>query len=467
MIPIGTGKRIKVLPAITIALIAANTLIWIITNSVLKNQVNSITMIRQRMWDIEKQYMPLSPFSSYRFLTLEQLRERDQEILQGDIIPPGTYDFQVWEQLRDQFEDEWGNLIFQKIGFIPAHFNLIKMITSIFVHGNLLHLAGNMLFLWLSGCNLEGDLGRRRFILLYLGSGVFGSLAHYVFNYSSEVPTVGASGAIAGLMGAFLVRYYLTKIKFFYFIWLLRPIWGTFRVPAYICLPLWIMDQFINAKFNPYTGTAHWAHIGGFAAGMAAIFMLQKMNVLTEQDPEGDEDDDFHETTVKAVKKIKDKDAVIQSASESNLPELLAIVRTEPHNAEAHIALARLQYRLGAPHDSAISYGSALSSLLPTGKSEDIRALFEEMKKKDLIQYLSGSNMVRLVPLLEKMGFFEDAVRIAILFVTKHREDAERPRMLYKIYQLCKHRIKDETRARKAALILKRDYPHLVKPSSN
>ncbi len=147
--------------------------------------------------------------------------------------------------------------------------------TSMFIHGGLLHVAGNLVFLWVFGDNVEDRLGHFKYLLFYLATGVAAGWTQIAINMDSEVPTIGASGAIAGVLGAYLLLYPFNQIRtmvIFFFITFIR-------LPAMAVLGFWIFLQFFNGVFaldrSVTSGVAYWAHIGGFVAGMGAIALLK------------------------------------------------------------------------------------------------------------------------------------------------------------------------------------------------
>jgi membrane associated rhomboid family serine protease len=150
------------------------------------------------------------------------------------------------------------------------------LLTNIFLHGGWFHLLGNMLFLWVFADNIEATLGYSKFILFYLAGGILASLTHIVLNPMSEIPCVGASGAIAACLGAYLVMFPSSKIKVL-FIFILT----SFRVPAIFFLGFWIIQQFtagigaIQASTAQTDGVAYWAHIGGFVFGVVVGLMYR------------------------------------------------------------------------------------------------------------------------------------------------------------------------------------------------
>ncbi len=152
----------------------------------------------------------------------------------------------------------------------------MTFVTSMFLHGGLLHLAGNMLYLWIFGNNIEDHLGHVRFLLFYLLSGIIAAITHTVIFSGSLVPMVGASGAISGVLGAYAITY--PKARVVVMIWLLIII-KFVRIPAFIVLGLWFLFQ-INGGFGSFSGEdqgiAWFAHIGGFAAGIGLVLLLRR-----------------------------------------------------------------------------------------------------------------------------------------------------------------------------------------------
>jgi membrane associated rhomboid family serine protease len=161
---------------------------------------------------------------------------------------------------------------------IPAWMTLF---TCIFLHGGWLHLLGNMWFLYIFGDNVEDRLGHLGYLLFYLGAGVAASFVHLVTNSGSMIPTVGASGAIAGVMGGYLLLYphsrVLTLVPIFFFIQIMV-------IPAPVFLVVWFLLQFFQGAFSlqgvESGGVAWWAHVGGFVAGAAVVLLLKSTGAL-------------------------------------------------------------------------------------------------------------------------------------------------------------------------------------------
>lgn len=170
---------------------------------------------------------------------------------------------------------------------LPAWLNIF---TCMFLHGGWMHLIGNMLFLWIFGNSIEDKLGPWLFIVFFLGTGVCGSLAHTFFD-PGYVPLVGASGAISGVMGAYVLLFPRTRIL------AIVPIgWypATFSLPAWVYLGFYILLQNLWPAFRggENSAVAYWAHIGGFIAGMALIYVFPHRKHASPPTPAYDPDED-------------------------------------------------------------------------------------------------------------------------------------------------------------------------------
>jgi hypothetical protein len=175
-------------------------------------------------------------------------------------------------------------------GIVPADFfaplsyrqpglieRVIPLFTSMFLHGGWLHLLGNMLFLYIFGDNVEDRLGHTKYFFFYILCGVLAVVAHLMTNPSSRVPTIGASGAIAGVMGAYFFLFPYARIVTLIFIFFFIDI---IEIPAFFFLAFWLILQFLNGtmSFSAQNavsgGVAWWAHIGGFIAGILLLFVF-------------------------------------------------------------------------------------------------------------------------------------------------------------------------------------------------
>lgn len=187
--------------------------------------------------------------------------------------------------------------VIQTFGFIPARFLdpaafhyepwevAITLVTSLFLHGGFVHLFGNMIYLWVFGDGVEDAIGHARYFLFYVFCGAMGSLSHTVLFPTSAIPSIGASGSIAGILGAFLVLRPHARIV------TLFPLviyWAMAEIPAIVFLPVWFFMQFFNGFLSlqaargtqEVAGIAWWAHVGGFVVGAIAAVAFRPRRAL-------------------------------------------------------------------------------------------------------------------------------------------------------------------------------------------
>ena len=182
--------------------------------------------------------------------------------------------------------DPWSRDAFiNTYGLVPDHFLWINVLTSMFLHGGWMHVLGNMWFLWIFGDNIEDILGHGKYLAFYLASGAVAALTQTMLSPDQRVPMVGASGAIAGVMGAYIVKFphsrilSLVTIVFFF---------TTIEVPAWIMLIYWFGIQFVSgvgsiASHSSGGGVAFFAHVGGFVAGAAVVNLLAPRDRYTRR----------------------------------------------------------------------------------------------------------------------------------------------------------------------------------------
>lgn len=188
-----------------------------------------------------------------------------------------------WQRLT--FDVAECAVIFKYYGLIPIEFftslienhellpyNVLTVFTSMFLHGGLFHVIGNILYLWIFGNNIEDALGRGRFFVFYFLSGIAAAIFQLLSDPSSSIPMIGASGAVSGILGAYLVLYPRARIKTMFFIFIFIKI---VDIPAFFLLTLWFFMQIL---FSGGDGVAYHAHIGGFIFGLLTGRLLSRNN---------------------------------------------------------------------------------------------------------------------------------------------------------------------------------------------
>ena len=289
IIPLGhEGQTVRRLPWVTFALVALNVILFLtVGRGAQKADVRAMVAFDEAagFWvahpyleldDVVRQEL-MRIYGRDRFEVIEaamdsplnrppedpEVREREQVLLDQLVG--------VYVRARDSQP-------FFRWGLVPGQFSLVALFASMFMHAGWLHLLGNMFILYLAAPSVEDAYGRPMFIAFYLVSGSFAALVHVGLHPHSMVPLVGASGAIAGVMGAFLARFTHTRIKFFYWVGFIFR--GTFSAPAWLMLPLWLLEQvFYGMLVKSADGVAYWAHVGGFAFGAVAAYAIKRFKI--------------------------------------------------------------------------------------------------------------------------------------------------------------------------------------------
>lgn len=201
----------------------------------------------------------------------------------------------VWQA---SLPDSAVETVFLTYGAIPANIfgtttgvvlpfpSEVTLVSSQFLHGGLMHLGGNMLYLYIFGDNVEAAMGHMRFLAFYVAAGVMAALTHAALAQTSGIPMIGASGAISGVLGAYLLLYPYARVRIL-FLPLPIPFFKVFAVPAIIVLGVWFAIQFVSAAYSSTEGggVAFWAHVGGFIAGVVLLPVFKRRSVPYWQSP--------------------------------------------------------------------------------------------------------------------------------------------------------------------------------------
>ncbi len=275
-------------PIITFALIAINVVAFLATYPAMEEQGPRLSEVKAHVLILAAMHPDLNLPPEEQQL-VASFKEHNPNAW-TEIQQPNREVFDAWDaKIREEtgpqaLQSEMDSLatqysqleaasIAEKYAFVPAHPQPLAYITANFLHGGWLHLIGNMWFLWLAGFVLEDAWGRSLYSIVYFIAGAAALQFHAWANPGSIVPALGASGAVAALMGAFLVRFPKMKIEM---AWLFFFRFYRFKAPAYTLLPLWLlMEVFYGTLSGQSGGVAHWAHVGGFAFGVLAALALQ------------------------------------------------------------------------------------------------------------------------------------------------------------------------------------------------
>ncbi len=305
--------------------------------------------------------------------------------------------------ISQKFQDLERNTFLARYAFVPAHPTAISYLTCNFLHVGWLHLIGNMWFLWLAGFILEDNWGRAIYAIFYLLAGAVAAQIHGWFHPDSLVPMLGASGAVAALMGAFLVRFPKLKIEMFYWIFIVR---GRFKAPALWLLPLWgLMELFYGSMSRQASGVAHWAHVGGFAFGMIGALLLSRSGL--EHKVSSAIEEKVSWTADPAI--VQATEAAEQGKPEEAIKKLEEHVAAKPDSPDALVLLQQLYWRQG----NSVGHQDATVKLcqLHLKKQDGEAALrdYEEFQNTGG-QHLPAATWLDLCRSLEGQQNFERAV---------------------------------------------------------
>lgn len=288
-----------------------------------------------------------------RFLTRMIQDEAFQtKLAGGEIITPENKHYASWKPLREAFNKMLGATTTWQFGFRPADHRPVTFLTHMFLHGGFMHLLGNMVFLWFVGCVLELGCGRLWFPAIYIPGGLAAVGLFWAIYPASTVPLVGASGAIAALMGAFAVLYGSKKIKVFYS---LGFYFGYRQVYGFTLLPVWLCNEFYQLFWGGMSNVAYVAHIGGLVGGALLGFACRFTHgaeaaeeLFREKPP--DEITPLFETALEKMgaldlpgaRSLLEQVLAKDPNHTKALQQLYALERHEPQNPRFHRAAERL-----------------------------------------------------------------------------------------------------------------------------
>jgi membrane associated rhomboid family serine protease len=295
-------------------------------------------------------------------------------------------------------------------GLTPAAISPLTLLTHMFLHAGWLHLLGNLLILYLAGPFIEDVWGRPVFAGFYVISGLVAALAFIAVNPDSTVPMIGASGAIAGVMGAFLIRYRTTRIRFFYMVGFF--IRGTFSAAAWIMLPLWFGQQLFMALMTggggSGEGVAYWAHVGGFAVGVAAATLVEKFEVEQRwiaPQIEGK----ISETLVSNEAVERALEAQAAGDAERAFEMLAEELRRAPHNHDAAVAFWIVAVELERPDEAAPALLRVIQRELGSAEVELALSRWSELESRCKHVDLNAQLALRLAHALDERQHRDEA----------------------------------------------------------
>lgn len=276
-------------------------------------------------------------------------------LMNDEIITPSAPVYPKWKELRNKYGQLQSKVVAWRYGYKPQLGGIETLFTSMFLHGDVFHLLGNMLFLWLVGCAIELAGRRAMYAVIYLATGVCATFGYGMVYSHSAIPLVGASGAIAGIMGAYTVLFGMRKIKIFYS---LGFYFSNTRVRAIFLLPVWLGMELFDLFIGGESGVAYVAHIAGLISGGALSFAdLKLFGPLKAEDPAEERREKLALLIERGLAKLAELDlkgarALILEALQlepgntATLTHLFNIDKLSPESAEFHETAGNLLHQL-------------------------------------------------------------------------------------------------------------------------
>lgn len=290
-----------------------------------------------------------------------------------------------------------------KYGYVPERGGIVSMFSHLFLHGDWLHLIFNMWFLWLCGVNLEDRWGRAVYGPFYFGAGIVAAWTELFVGGIPDVPRIGASGAVAGAMGAFLVAYAKTRIRFVTF-FRLRPVFFTAR--AYIMLPLWFASEVFYFYLAKPGLVAHGAHIGGFVFGVAVALALRQSGLDKKLDTAIEE-----KITIKQDPRLIQAAELVSQGQPTDALALLDQVYAEaPTSIDVQLETLRAAQAANLPDRELAAYGRLMQLYVREKLHEPAITLFHEIRMAKRLTGLSGPVLMLMGQTLEQTGHERDAM---------------------------------------------------------
>ncbi len=347
----------------------------------------------------------------------------------GTLTDPDDPTYRQWRQNKQEEERLLRRDLAYRMGYRPSNKLSAGLLLSAFAHAGWMHLLGNMLFLYLVGCNLEDRWGRSTFAGLYLGGALFSAIAFYLWHPGEETLLVGASGAVAAVMGAFLICFHRARIRFL--------IWSPFRgghtteMYAFWVFPIWFAQQALNSWLESMVslGVAYSAHVGGFVVGLTtALFLkasgIERRHLLpkTAEGTEWKEDPDY----LTAVDLINGKDLA------GAVPHLRAVLSRRPRHEGALEHLARAATTLGDPALATWAVSAHLEEV-HRRRPADLLPLVKEMRLLEQSWPLTDRVGALLVRAAAQADQLEVMILAAARLVQHHRHSGFAPGALWEV----------------------------------
>lgn len=354
----------------------------------------------------------------------------------GRVITPNLGVYPLWRDKRDRFEAILSQTTAVSWGFRPSEWRPETMLTSMFLHAGFFHLLGNMIFLWLAGCVVELAWGSAALLFIYLAGGLLSAAVFGLAHLSSTAPLVGASGAVAALMGAYAVLYGRKKMRVFYS---LGFFFDYTLVPGLVILALWVANEFFQLLLDRGSGVAYLAHVGGVGGGaLLGLLCRRWKGALSGAEPSPGGEDGVPRLLDRALRKVEALDMKGARAA------LAHVLRKEPGNRtalEQMFHLDKLEPDSVEFHDSARKLLASLTA--DRLAHHEARAVYREYLERTTSPKLPRGMVFSLIPFFASTGHLEEAEDIVSSLL---RKSPDLPRLPESLLYLARACVKDDLR---------------------
>ncbi|MDQ3189107.1 MAG: rhomboid family intramembrane serine protease [Pseudomonadota bacterium] len=434
LIPYQTRFTAKSLPVVTLALILVNALVYFVFQS---GDRQAYARAAEYYFSSQLPQIELPRYATYLerrtdrgalkvlrmiragarpeqslglLLALENDREFMRDLREGAVVPSSDPVYATWRDQRTQFNSLIGRVFTERFALEPSSdgvvANLLRFVSYQFLHGDTLHWLGNMVILLLAGPFAEAALGRFRFLLAFIGSGVFAGALHMLV---SDQALVGASGAISGAMAMVAVLYGTRKVPVFYWLFVY---FNTARIPALLLLPIWLVIEAVQWALTPESRVAYSAHVGGFIAGAVLAWLLrpadgQKVDRILDErfadERRGNRKSTLLQEAQAASAKLDTRRAA-RAYSE--------LLQADPTNVQHAIAYFNMAL-LGRNRETLLDATLRVLWIRARGARSELRAVYLQMSQPHVLAALPVDEQLRLARRL--VATREDAAALRVL----------------------------------------------------
>lgn len=421
LLPIGHDQTtVKRMPWVTFGIIALCVVAYLYTLVAPGDETAVVAAeVRAVEYYVDHPYLDLDPqLKGYVYYSLRQMRD-------GEPLPPDDPELLRTEQseldgLIVGFFEARNRLPFWRWGLVPAEMRASALITHTFIHAGFLHLLGNLFIFYLVGPAMEDAWGRPLFALFYALSGVAAALV-FVAGYPDLLePLIGASGAVAGVMGAFAVRYWDSRITFVYFFWFIRIYQGTFAAPAWLMLGLWAVGELAFAmgfwalfSIADLGDVGFLAHVGGFVFGVAFAYLVRSFGF---EERYVEPVHDRHETVHDSAAVEASLELARRGRTEEALRALEALLAESPEDPDAAAALWNIACQADARSRVTPAVVPAVEAAVRAGDSGLPAQIWAELVRQSPDLEVDPRMAVRVAELLMREGMHGD-VEVTLLWL--------------------------------------------------